>query len=64
MKTYNAKTGRFKNERGTDLGVMVSRSKTGRYAYKNSTTGRTIASGVTPEQFAKLYWFDKEVKTV
>jgi len=41
-------------------GVYVKKTKAGRWQYRDTETGRLVASGMTPEGFVKIYWYAQE----
>jgi hypothetical protein len=48
--------GQFVTLDGKKLGVIAIK-KRGRWLYKSATTGTVYASGVTPKEFVKRFWF-------
>ena len=41
---------------GKALGVFAAQTKSGRWQYR-SESGKIIASGMTPAQFVKAFWY-------
>lgn len=52
---FDTDTGRFMKADGTILPVTATR-KRGRWQYRTES-GKIIASGMTPAQFAQEFWF-------
>lgn len=52
---FDTDTGRFTKTDGTVLPVIAKRNR-GRWQYRTES-GKIIASGMTPAQFAQEFWF-------
>lgn len=63
MFTFNESTMTFSNSRGTIDNVKVSR-KGGRYSYHAAQSGRLLASGMDPRDFARSFWYATDVEIV
>lgn len=58
---FDYATLQFANSRGPITRVTVSRTKTGRWQYRVTESGKLLASGMSPEQFAREFWFADKV---
>lgn len=64
MKFDSAK-GRFIRADGTEITSIAVTKNRGRWQYRADTPkGRVIASGMSPEVFAKEFWFAKEIEVI
>lgn len=66
MFTFDLNTLQFFNVTANRVveSVKVTKTRTGRYQYREATKGRLLASGVSPTEFAKKFWFATEVTEV
>lgn len=55
--TFDEITGRFTTAAGVELKVQAGLRQGGRWHYRSTTTGALLASGLTPAQFARQFWF-------
>lgn len=59
MKFIN---GKFISTTGKTLSVIAKQTKAGRWQYRHVSDKKLIASGMTPRQFAKEFWFTELIE--